>query len=609
MTYRPIHDYGIIGDMNSCALVSLGGAIDWACFPRFDSPSVFAAIVDDARGGRFAIEPRGEHTEAQQYLSESVVLETTFTTPDGGVATVTDFMTCAPAASKESPHEIVRIVRAVHGTVPMRLVFEPRFDYARTPTELQLVRNGAIARNGAERLALSTKLRLTLAPSDDGGQHAAAEFELREGDSVEIAAAYGVERVPSVGAVDAAAKLARTLRIGRAIASKIHYDGLWRDEVVRSFLTLHLLTYEPTGAIVAAPTTSLPECIGGERNWDYRYSWLRDSAWTVGVLFRLGDPHEGNAFVEWIVDQCQLGIESMQILYGISPESVLNEETLDHLRGYRNSAPVRIGNDAAMHKQLDVFGEVALSMATYHKHHGRLSEAAWGLVVRVADLASELWHHTDRGIWEVRGQEQHFVYSKLMCWVALDRASNMAETHGYDGSVARWRQEAEAVRADILANGWSEEKQSFVQAYGSDAVDASCLIMPFVGFLALDDPRLRSTIVRIRQELADGPFVRRYIPEETDDGFHDGEGSFYLLSFWLIGALLAIGEAGEAAALFAQVRGTANHLGLFAEMIDPETRTALGNFPQAFSHIGLIHTARNLSAHLRSADPREELLG
>jgi GH15 family glucan-1,4-alpha-glucosidase len=609
VTYRPIHDYGIVGDMNSCALISLGGSIDWACFPRFDSPSVFAAILDDTRGGRFSIAPAGEHSETQRYLPDTTVLETTFSTPDGGVATVTDFMTNSSVRSKVSPHEIIRIVRGVQGTVRMMMVFEPRFDYGRGITEVTLERNGAMAHCEGESLGLLTKLPLTLEPSADGGQHVEAAFAVHEGESVELAAAYGVRRVASIGTADAAGKLTRAVRIGQGICAKIDYDGMWRDDVIRSFLTLHLLTFEPTGAIVAAPTTSIPEFIGGGRNWDYRFSWLRDSAWTVGILFRLGDPHEGNAFVEWIMNQCWLGIESMQVLYGISPTSVLDEVTLDHLEGYRGSGPVRIGNGAAHHKQLDVFGEIALSLATYYRHHGELSDNAWALVVRVADLAAELWHTTDRGIWEVRGQEQHFVYSKLMCWVALDRAAALAETHGDTGSIDRWRREAEAVRAEILTKGWSEDKQSFVQAYGTDAVDASCLIMPFVGFLPRDDDRIRSTVACIRRELAHGPFVRRYIPDETDDGFDEGEGAFYMLSFWLIGALLAIGETDEALAMFEEVHATANHLGLFAEMIDPVTRTALGNFPQAFSHIGLIHTARNLSDRLRAAEESEEILG
>jgi GH15 family glucan-1,4-alpha-glucosidase len=606
--YQAIHDYGIIGDMNSCALVSRDGSIDWACFPRFDSPSIFAAILDDVKGGRFSIAPVGEYESSQEYARDSTILHTRFTTASGA-ATVIDFMASARPSQKESPHELIRVVRGAEGTVEMRLVFQPRFDYARAATTLSVERHGVVASHDDERMALVTDLPLTIDAAPDGGPRAIATFTVSAGETIHVTAAYGLARTPSVAAMDCETKLARAHRFSQAIVSKINYTGRWRDEVVRSFLTLHLLIYEPTGSVVAAPTTSLPEFLGGERNWDYRFSWLRDSAWTVGVFYRLGDPHEGKAFVDWIVSQCWLGVENMQVLYGISPDSVLEEQTLGHLEGYERSGPVRIGNDAAFHRQLDVFGEIALSLATYHKYHGLLSDTAWGLMARVADLAAEMWRLPDRGIWEVRGKLQHFVYSKVQCWVALDRASRLAETHGYPGSIERWKKEAAVIHADILANGWSDAKQSFVQAYGTEAIDASALLLPFVGFLPPGDPRIRSTIQRVRQELATGPFVRRYLASETDDGFEDGEGAFFMLSFWLIGGLLAIGDTDEAEAMFDQLLASANHLGLYAEMIDPATGKALGNFPQAFSHIGLIHTARNLNEALTRPDYQEDLLG
>ena len=607
MGYRHINDYGIIGDMTSCALVDIDGAIDWACFPRFDSPSVFAAILDSTKGGRLSLTPSEPNASTQRYLPDTTVLETTFTT-QSGKATLTDFMTSRPARAGESPHEIIRILHGVAGTVQMRLVFQPRLDYARTETEVTLHRNGVSGRAGSKRVALVTKVAMALEQADDGGQQATANFELQAGETVHVVSAYGLSRIPSIGTMDCDAKLARAKRQGHATAAKIVYDGRWRDEVVRSFLTLHLLTYQPTGAIIAAPTTSLPESIGGQRNWDYRYSWLRDSAWTVGILFRLGDPHEGEAFMDWIVKECWLSIEAMQVLYGIAPESELEEHTLDHFEGYRGSAPVRIGNGAAFHRQLDVFGEIALSLATYHKYNGSLPQAGWDLLFRVANLAAESWHLRDNGIWEVRGELRHFVSSKVMCWLALDRAAHLAaDTYGHEAPLARWREEAEKLHADILANGWSDEKQSFVQAYGSDVLDASALLIPFVGFLPNDDPRVRSTVKAVQRELATGPFVRRYNTEEADDGFEDGEGAFYMLSFWLIGALLAIGETKNAEAMFDEIFATANHLGLFAEMFDPVEHEALGNFPQAFSHIAFIHTARNLSNHTQT--PEEDLLG
>ena len=584
--------------MNSCALVTRDGVIDWACFPRFDSPSCFGAILDDTKGGRFSIAPVGGpagcYAASQRYLPETTVLETSFETASGAVV-VEDFMPRAALRAPGSPHQIIRIVRGRRGSVDMRLLFQPRLDYARGATSLEPTASGVLARNGGETVALVTGVPVAIERAPDGGEQAVGTFTVREGEVYHVVAAYGVRRAPSVRSMDCEAKLRRVIRHDHATVSKLTYDGGWRDLVVRSFLTLHLLIYDPTGAIVAAPTTSLPEAIGGPRNWDYRFSWLRDGAWTAGILFRLGDPHEGIAFVDWIVGQCWLAIDSMQILYGISPESSFAEETLDHLEGYRGSGPVRIGNDAAFHRQLDVFGEVALSLEAYHNHYGSLSENAWELLRRSADLACDLWHLPDRGIWEVREPEQHFVYSKIMCWVALDRAVRIAQTRSNDSPVERWRDEAVKLHADILANGWSEAKQCFVQAYGSETVDASALLIPFVGFLPKGDPRVRSTVKRVQQELATGPFVRRYRTDETDDGLAGGEGAFYILSFWLIGALLAIGETDDALARFEEVISTANHLGLFAEMIDPSSRTALGNFPQAFSHIGLIHTARNLS--------------
>ena len=592
--YPSIHDYGIIGDMNSAALVSVHGSIDWACFPRFDSPSTFAAILDGGKGGRFALSPTNTYSSSQRYEHDTTLLETTFST-DSGSVTVTDFMAIATIRKAESPHEIIRIVGGVSGKVRMRLVFQPRLDYAQGSTTIAIGPNGAVARHGGKHVALVSGLPLVIESADDGGEQAVAEFDVEQGQTFEFVVAYGIARISHIDTVDIRRKLEHARASALAMVEELEYDGRWRDLVVRSVLTLHMLTYGPTGAIVAAPTTSLPEFIGGERNWDYRYSWLRDSAWAVGILYRLGDADEGEEFVEFLVDRCQLGIGSMQILYGISEESVLEEHTLDHLEGYRGSGPVRVGNDAAFHRQLDVFGAVAHSLATYHKHHGTLSEDAWHLLSLVADLAAASWHLPDNGIWEVRGQLQHFVYSKIMCWVALDRAAALAEVHGHAEKVPGWRAAAAEIHADILTNGWSDTKQSFVQAYGREALDASALMIPFLGFLPADDPRVRSTIKAVREELADGPFVHRYIAEETDDGFSEGEGAFFILSFWLIGALLSIGENDEAERMFEEVTAVANPLGLFAEMWDPSSGDALGNFPQAFSHIGFIHTARNLS--------------
>jgi GH15 family glucan-1,4-alpha-glucosidase len=594
MSYRPIHDYAVIGDMNSAALVSLDGSIDWACFPRFDSPSVFGAILDHTKGGRFAISPVGPFTSTQRYRPETTILETTFTTDDGAV-TVIDFMANASVHRAEAPHEIVRIVRGDLGAVRMRAEFQPRLDYARGLTSLSADPRGITAHHDVDTLSLLTSLPFSIETAADGGQRAAAEFDVAVGQSIDMVAVYGGAPPWSITPEDIQDRVERAEELARQIVAGLKYDGHWRDQVIRSVLTLHMLTYDPSGALIAAPTTSLPEWIGGQRNWDYRYSWLRDSAWTVGVLYRVGDAREGEEYVEWLMQQSWLGTGATQILYGISPESDLNEIELDHLEGYGGSSPVRIGNGAAFHRQLDVYGEIVHSLATYNRFHGPLSPRAMNLVEMVADLASASWHLPDNGMWEVRGEQQHFVSSKIMCWVALDRAAKLGEAHGRTSKNTAWRATAAEIHADIMANGWSESKQAFVQAYGSEALDASALLIPFVGFLPPDDPRVRSTVRAVQRELAEGPFVRRYIAEDTDDGFTDSEGAFFMLSFWLAGALAFIGERDEARGMFEELLGKANHVGLFAEMWDPSTNQALGNFPQAFSHIGFIHTARNLS--------------
>ena len=410
MPYTPIHNYGVIGDMNSCALISDRGSIDWACFPRFDSPSVFAAILDDAIGGYCSLRAQGAPAATQRYVHDATVLETVHRT-DGGEAVVSDFMTHPPARNPVAPHEIVRAVRGVRGSVTMRLEFQPRLNYARGATTIALVRNGALATHPESApLALVSGAPLVIEAAPDGGERAVAEFTVGEGEHVEFVIAFGVERLPSLRALDCRGKMERVIRRDHASVAKLAYDGYLRDAFVRSYLTVRLLIYEPTGAIVAAPTTSLPESIGGVRNWDYRFSWLRDSAWTLGILYRIGDPHEGEAYIEWVVEHCLGTFEHMQILFGIAEDSVLAETELEHLEGYERSRPVRIGNGAAYHRQLDVFGEVALSLAVFHRYSGNLSDNGWILLERMADLASWTWRRPDRGIWEVRGPERHFVY-------------------------------------------------------------------------------------------------------------------------------------------------------------------------------------------------------
>ena len=590
--YKPIGDYGIIGDMNSAALVGTDGAIDWCCFPRFDSPSVFAAILDDQKGGTFQITPDERGPEVHQsYLPNTNILHTQFKTSTGELS-LTDFMPVDNTESSgSSPHEIHRIVRCTGGTVDVRCLFQPRLDYARTKTSLDRVKGGVIARGNHQVLTLSSQVPLQI-----GGDEASAQFTLEQGETAPFVLAYGADRPQTVQAYDSARKLERTRAHWEAIVSNIKYDGLWKDELVRSLLVLHLLIYWPTGAIIAAPTTSLPEGIGGSRNWDYRYTWLRDSSFTMDALYRVGDVEGATRYRRWLLDKCKVGNGRTKSIYGISQDSSLKEKTLDGLDGYRSSRPVRIGNDAAGHLQLDVYGEVILGLDAMSHNGAGDAEETWSLVANFADVVSRKWRQKDRGVWEVRGAPQHFVYSKVMCWVALERAAAMAAGLKRTAEAHRWAKLAGVIKEEILKEGWNESKASFAQFYGGDGLDASNLMIPFVRFLPPDDPRVLSTIDAIRKELADGPFVRRYIPQVTDDGLGgEEEGSFTILSFWLIGNLIYTGRTEKAQEYFEEIMSCANHLGLFAEMIDPRTRELMGNFPQAYSHIGLIHSVLNLN--------------
>ena len=430
MPYKSIGQYGLIGDMNSAALVGTDGSIDWCCFPRFDSPSVFAAILDDKRGGRFQIAPVASGASVRQaYLPGTNILSTVFETPTGEL-TLIDFMPLGRIYfSGACPHEIHRIVRCTRGTVDVRCTFEPRLDYARAETELIPTKSGVIARGGRQVLSLLSHVRLDV---NDGG--ATAEFQLKEGDEAVFVLAYGYGRPRRVESYQTERKYSQTKSAWEALAASVPYDGMWRDEVVRSLLVLHLLMYEPTGAIIAAPTSSLPEEIGGSRNWDYRYAWLRDSSFTMGALYRMGDIDEATRYFRWLLYQCKVTDRRTRIVYGISPTSSLKEVVLDSLQGYKGSYPVRVGNGAARHLQLDVFGEVIVGIDTLYRNGGEISDDAWSLVTNFADIVCENWRRKDRSVWEVRGTQRHFVYSKVMCWAALDRAVEAGR-----GSGAKWR--------------------------------------------------------------------------------------------------------------------------------------------------------------------------
>ncbi|HEX5502910.1 MAG TPA: glycoside hydrolase family 15 protein [Thermomicrobiales bacterium] len=598
---RPIADYALIGDCRTAALVSTEGAVDWCCLPRFDSPSVFAALLDPERGGTFRIAPAGTFRSRRRYLPETAVLETTFETA-AGVATVTDFLPL-PGGETDWPDfadlpdpRLVRVVRGLRGAVDLEIACAPRPDYARRLPALAPCAGGVAARAGDEVFALQADVPLDVAAGEArarvtvraGEQH---YFVLSRGDGGEAPDWPRVRRW-----------LAQTVGGWALWSQRCAYTGPYHDMVLRSALTLKLLTYSPTGAIVAAPTTSLPEALGGERNWDYRYTWLRDATFTLAALADLGYRREAVAFRDWLLRACADPAAPLQIMYTIDGGAHLPEATLDHLAGYRGSRPVRVGNGAAHQRQLDVYGELLDAADRYRALGGAVTPEVWALMRRVADRVCAEWREPDAGIWEVRGGPQHFTYSKVMCWVALDRAIRAAETLGHPADLPRWRAERDAIRQAVLARGYNPRVGAFTQALGSDVLDASALLLPLVGFIAVDDPRMRRTIETIDAGLTRGGLVYRYRDAARGarllgiDGLDGDEGTFAICTFWLLDCLIAQGRVAEARARFERLLGCANDLGLYAEELDPVTGELLGNFPQAFTHIALITTAVRLAA-------------
>jgi GH15 family glucan-1,4-alpha-glucosidase len=606
MSYQPIENYGIVGDMRTAALVGMDGSLDWLCYPHFDSPSVFAALLDAQRGGHFRISPRADDVRQKQfYWPDTNVLVTRFLSPSG-VGQVVDFMPVGASAGERSA--IVRRLRVVRGRMRFDIDCQPRFDYARARHETALVEGGALFHAPEYSLGLAT--RASLSRRGDG---VGAELELAEGESA-VFVLRGLEGGatacgPELSVEQAEALFEETVAHWRRWLEGCTYTGRWREQVQRSALVLKLLTYQPSGAIIAAPTTSLPEHIGGIRNWDYRYTWIRDAAFTLYGLLRVGFSDEAAAFMRWIEARChELHPDgSLQNMYGIDGRHELAEKTLDHLDGYRGSRPVRIGNGAHDQLQLDIYGALLDSVYLFNKYGTPISYDLWCELRRLVDWVCENWQRRDEGIWEVRGGRRDFVYSKLMCWVAVDRGLRLADKRSFPADRPRWQAVRDRIYEEIMEKGWSSSRQAFVQAYGSDALDASNLIMPLVFFLSPTDPRMLATLDAIRRPLREGGLaedglVYRYDTRQTDDGLPGSEGSFNLCSFWLVEALTRAGQADparldQARLLFEQMLGYANHLGLYAEETGPSGE-ALGNFPQAFTHLGLISAAYNLDRAL-----------
>ena len=589
-----IEDYALIGDCATAALVGRNGSIDWLCLPRFDSPACFAALLGDPEHGRWLIAPSDpNHRVERRYLDGSLVLATTFETSAGAVELIDFFR------PRHGPLDLVRLVRGLRGRVAMRVEFIVRFDYGSlVPWVDRLPEGGISAIAGPERVVVRTPV-----PLRGEDLKSIGEFESSAGETIPFVLTYGPSHEPPPRPVDAERALHNALGFWRQWSDQCTPAGPWTDTVKRSLVVLKALTYAPTGGVVAAPTTSLPEQIGGPRNWDYRYCWLRDTTFTLLALLNAGYSDEARAWRDWLFRAVAGSPDQIQIMYGLGGERRLTEWEVPWLPGYEGSQPVRIGNDAAHQIQLDIFGEIfdAFYQASLHGLPPVERGPAIGQVV-LGHLA-QIWDQPDEGIWEVRGPPQHFTHSKVMAWVAFDRAIKISEQFGAGGWAERWRQLRDEIHADVCEKAFDRELGCFVQAYGSKALDASLLLLPLVGFLPPTDPRMIGTVKAIEERLVVEGFVLRYDTGQGVDGLPPGEGAFLPCSFWLADNYILQGRTAEARGLFERLLGLSNDLGLLAEEYDPRTKRQVGNFPQAFSHVALVNTAFNLT---RSEGPAEQ---
>ena len=605
MAYQPIEDYGIIGDLSTVALVGKNGSIDFLCFPNFDSPTVFAALLDDRKGGRFRIAPVLDNVRHKQlYMPDSNVLLTRFLSEDG-VAEITDAM---PVEAVGFIHNVVRRVKTVRGEVRFRMVCDPRFDYGRAPHRVER-RDGEVlfVSKGADGLVLRLRTSVPLKVRN-GAAH--ADFTLRAGE----AADFVLEEVeegsePPSGDTEYVSEcIQSTVDFWRRWIGRSSYRGRWREMVNRSALTLKLLVSQPYGSLVAAPTFGLPEQVGGERNWDYRYTWVRDSAFTLFALNRLGYTEEAGAFMGWIEKRCGELAEAgtseapLQIMYGIDGRHDLREEVLSHFEGYKGSSPVRIGNGAYGQLQLDIYGELLDAVYLFNHHGDPISLDLWRQVARLADWVCDNWRREDEGIWEVRGGAREFLYSRVMCWVAVDRAVRIARDRSFPAPMERWSRIRDVIYEDIYRNYWREDRGYFAQHKHGTAVDASSLIMPMVKFISFREPRWRSHLAEVERQLVEDSLVHRYRlgGDGAPDGLPGQEGTFSMCSFWYIENLARSGRVDTARFSFEKMLGYANHLGLYSEELG-SMGEFLGNFPQAFTHLGLISCALALDQALSAA--------
>jgi GH15 family glucan-1,4-alpha-glucosidase len=594
--YKPISGYGIIGNTRTTALVGYDGSIDWCCLPKFGSSSVFAALLDFKKGGRWAIQPSEEATSTQHYLQDTNILRTEFNA-EGSHVVLTDFMPCSVTPEAWStPPEIHRVVQCVSGAMKLRFVFEPVFHYGATVPEFVSMDNGLAMRDRSQEMVLSWS---TPFPLLERGVD--SSFEVRQGERRAFVLSYG-EAVPrKIQEYHTERQRAKTEVFWMDWATQLRYRGRWPEAIVRSALILKLLVYSPTGALVAAPTSSLPEAIGGNRNWDYRYSWIRDSANCLWAFHLLGHRSETEAYLHWLIDNNPSLDLDLRLMYDVDGSSYIPEKTLTHLEGYKGSRPVRVGNAAVKQLQLDAYGYMLDSLYFSSRHGKQISDEMYFRFVKpLARYIVGHWAEPGNGIWEIRNRRAHYVYTRAWCYAGLDRAVRIARVTGHVEDMPGWSATKKKIRAELLRRGWNSERRSFVMHYGSEDLDAANLMLPLIGVLPADDEKMEATIEATMKELAEGALVYRY---KTKDGLRGKEGAFVLCGFWLVACLAKLGRVEEARRNFEELLGRGNHLGLFSEEVDPKTGEALGNFPQAFSHMGLITAAHELD---KALDAKEQ---
>ena len=611
-TYKDLEDYGIIGNLLTSALVGKDGSIDWCCFPHLESPSVFCAILDIHKGGLFSITPNVSYISKQTYITETNVLETDFKT-DNGEMILTDFMPAKVRQEQSSLNIVFRKIKCISGSIPLQIVFEPRFNYARELPRFYTTDDQIIAEGKDKNIYLQTHYKMPLIPViKETGVY--LELEILEGEECWVLMKYNYNEILSPYFCQKI--LTATINFWQSWAhicdkDNCVFNGPWHDLVVRSGLVLKLLTHRTVGSIAAAPTTSLPEAIGGERNWDYRYSWIRDASFTIRVLYSMDHGKEAEDYFNWLKNKCLLSLdpEKMKIMYSLEGESNLQEQILDYLEGYKHSYPVRIGNAASEQKQLDIYGEFVLMMHDTLVDEKKLTQEEWIFISKICDYVCKVWNTVDSGIWEVRGGPQHFTYSKLMCWVALDRAILILHEFGLNGDVEKWVNTRDSIKQAILEKGFNKTINSFLQILDpiSTVLDATNLLIPIMGLLPIDDPRVQGTIDATEKYLTKNGLVYRYT---SNDGLHGKEGTFILCTFWLVNTLALSGKIDQAEEYYKRILQHASPLGLLAEEFDPETKKQIGNYPQAFSHLGLINSARYIglmkNKNMRKQEPMRE---